>query len=364
MPQKNVNIEFMRIIACLFVIVIHLSGTYTIWNEVPDYGIMILGCMVRGAVPLFFMITGYFVQSGKSVMGQYKRLLRNVLLPVLATIIFAGVLIPVLMKYVLGANEDVPTLAIFMQRILSGSIDKFSNCFHLWYIIELIKCYLMLPLVQMVCTREVHAQKVRRMLLLIGFYAGVIITTKDLLISQPLGLFSYMPITVCMWYLLLGYEMKVLIETHEKSIKGVIGGLLLFVIGAIGVSYFTYTKDYLVNGTIMQTYYNYGFIFVAASVVGLFYAVSQLQFSGIHQWIIKIGGATFGIYLIHPVVYSVIWHLGIEKLIPIVGLKVFLVFFILLTFAGSLIGVLILQWILKFISDRKIRLQHQNQQHQ
>ncbi|NLG05556.1 MAG: acyltransferase family protein, partial [Clostridia bacterium] len=282
----------------------------------------------------------------------------------LCTILFAGVLIPVLMKYVLGANEAIPGFVEIFKRILSGSIDQFSNCFHLWYIIELMKCYLMLPLLQMVCTKEAHGTKVRRLLLIIGFYAGVLIITKDLLFVQSLGLFSYMPITISMWYLLLGYEMRVFIESHGKSLKGVIGGLMLFVIGTVGVFYYTYVKDYQINGLITQTYYHYGFIFVVASVIGLFYAVSQIPFKDTHKWITTIGGTTFGVYLLHPVVYSVIWHLGIEKLIPVIGLKLFLLLFVLLTFVGSVVGILILKWILKFIVDRKNRLKHQNQPHQ
>ncbi|NLG02820.1 MAG: acyltransferase family protein, partial [Clostridia bacterium] len=79
MQRRNVNIEFMRIIACLFVIVIHLSGTYTIWNGKTDIGIMVAECMVRGAVPLFFMITGYFLSDQKSVISQYKRFAVRVL---------------------------------------------------------------------------------------------------------------------------------------------------------------------------------------------------------------------------------------------------------------------------------------------
>ena len=155
--------------------------------------------------------------------------------------------------------------------------------------------------------------------------------------------FSFMPITISMWYILLGYEIKAWNEKHGKSGSYLFGGLMIYIVSVCAIFSLSYYNEYLVLGTVTGKYYYYAFLPVVTASAGAVIAISNITIKKGSHTICRIGRTTFGIYLIHPVIYSVIWHLGIEGLIPKIGLIGFLVLFILLTFIVSFAIVLLLQ---------------------
>ena len=117
-----------------------------------------------------------------------------------------------------------------------------------------------------------------------------------------------------------------------------------------------YFGDYLLNNRITNIYFSNHYIFVVIESIGLFLicVYTKIRHSEFEKIIMCIGGTVFGIYLIHPIVYSIIWHLNIEGLIPILGLGGFLIVFISLTFVCSVCIVLVLQFIMEKIRIEKV----------
>ena len=157
----------------------------------------------------------------------------------------------------------------------------------------------------------------------------------------------FMPITIFMWYIILGYEIKVWNEKREQSIGKVLGGLAIYFVSVGFIFFLSYNKEYLFAGTVTGMYYQYAFLPIVIATVGVVTAVTNINITRGKYVICLFGRTTFGIYLIHPVIYSIIWHLGIENLIPKIGLLGFLVLFILLTFLVSFAAVLLLQSLVK-----------------
>lgn len=349
-PRENINIELLRIVACLFVISIHLVPTYAMEDGIPHKGILFYDGMTRVAVPIFFMISGYFLSAEKSIKKQYKRFVIHILLPTAIAIFFVGILLPIVLNVFLGMNEEVVSLGVVISRLLGGRIDEFQFCFHMWYIVDLTQCYILIPLIQMLCSENAHVRKIRHYILFVGFFAGVLVPTYVLIVGENIAnIFSYMPITIGMWYMLLGYETRIWMEKREKSKRLFWGGTALYLV-SVGILFcMTYSCDYLLNQAITGMFYNYGFIAVPAAAIGLAIALLNVSIKRGGFVCRMFGKTTFGIYLIHPVIYSIIWHLGIEKLIDGIGQVGFLLIFILLTFILTFLIVWLIQKMISIV---------------
>lgn len=359
MKVKDSSIELLRVIAGVLVLSAHLIGTYIIYNSKFSPVLLLGDVITRSSVPAFFMITGYFMDSGKSVIRQYKSFLKRVLMPTFLTVVICGICIPILTEIVLKTNEEIPSFTQAIWMILSGEIDQFQHCFHLWYIVELSKCYLFLPVIQMLCSTEEYITRIRRFILVVGFYAGVLIPSINTISGGLEKLpFSYMPITIYAWYILLGYEIGILVKIYNRPQKGRVVGGMLFIIGAIGLFASAYFGDYLLNNRITNIYFSNYYFFVVIESIGLFLVCifTKIRHSKSEKIIICVGSTVFGVYLIHPIVYSVIWHLNIEKLISVLGLEGFMVVFIFLTFVCSVCIILLLQNTIKRAQSAKVWL--------
>ncbi len=123
--------DILRVVACFCVIVIHVSaqGFY----KFSDYWTtcVFIDAPTRMAVPVFFMLSGYFLLTGKRTLtlGQFlQHRLTRILLP------FAGIFI----IYFFVRNW---TLSEWLANIVNGKV-----CFHLWFMYSLTGLYLAVPL--------------------------------------------------------------------------------------------------------------------------------------------------------------------------------------------------------------------------
>ena len=131
--ERNVFLNCLKGIACFFVVLIHVP--------LPDSNV---SANIAGfAVPLFFMISGYY--SLNAGIGKISQRLRHI-----SRILVAGVLSYVLltiMKLLLaGRTVDTYISAIFnlrtiFQLVVFQDFDAF-NCLHLWFLLALIDAYL------------------------------------------------------------------------------------------------------------------------------------------------------------------------------------------------------------------------------
>ena len=82
MKDRKYELDMIRIVACLFVVVVHVAG-YGIEIKTPssiDWLIRnLVVCAVRCAVPLFFMISGIlFMERQISLDVLYKKYIARI----------------------------------------------------------------------------------------------------------------------------------------------------------------------------------------------------------------------------------------------------------------------------------------------
>ena len=87
--KRLFNIDLLKIICCISVIIIHVSATYinTISNYMDEiFYINLLNCITRFAVPCFVMISGYFAISNNKkddCIAFYKKKIKNIIIPMI-----------------------------------------------------------------------------------------------------------------------------------------------------------------------------------------------------------------------------------------------------------------------------------------
>ena len=350
--RKNVNIELMRICACFFVISIHLWGTYRMWGGSFHPVVLLGNCITGCAVPLFLMITGYLFDSNKSMIYQYKRLLLKIVLPTVLTLFFYSIVVPVSISVFTSffdiefVSEEVNVISVWdlLKSIFSGNISELSFSSHLWYIGTLIQCYLLFPIFKFICRPGKYEQYVRWMLLGLGFI--LIILNKTIsMFGIVWNVWWTSPIDIWAWYILLGFEVKMFTQRH-KSKGWCYSGLVLWGIAVAVLFVLSYYIDYMQDGILDKSFLNASSIFCVMQAIGMFVFLLNIEIpKKIHSIVLNIGNKTFGIYLLHVFVYSILWHLKIEKLLCFVNVPIFCLLYSLTTFAFTGLGVTILQTI-------------------
>ena len=61
MRKRIYSLDLLRIICCIYVIAIHIFMSYRVTDQGISYNILFVESFIRCCVPIFFMITGFFM---------------------------------------------------------------------------------------------------------------------------------------------------------------------------------------------------------------------------------------------------------------------------------------------------------------
>lgn len=90
--KRDSSIDLIRIVACLIVIAVHLSLRVLnqAYNRI-DWSRLLEKSFLTDGVPLFLMITGFFLANGRSYKKIWKNTFVRILLPSIIYVIFTQV---------------------------------------------------------------------------------------------------------------------------------------------------------------------------------------------------------------------------------------------------------------------------------
>lgn len=137
--SKNYNLELVRMISFVMVIVIHVTNYYCrAYGEVTQGEYLFslaLDTVSRVSVPCFFMITGTLLLGRREPLGKHaRRLLR------FGTVLIVWSLVYYLWNtFYMGTPYD-------LSEILYTPVEA-----HLWYLYAMIPIYLVMPFFQIMC---------------------------------------------------------------------------------------------------------------------------------------------------------------------------------------------------------------------
>lgn len=312
--NRMANLELLRCIAMLMVVVLHYLGKGGLLGDLTAGNLTVEGvvawliesfCIV--AVNVYMLISGYFLSSSSFKLSRLLKLLLQVWFYSIGIGLLAGV------TGLLPAEE-------FNTHYLLSLLFPISMG-HYWFMTAYIFLYLLLPLVGMAVARMTKQQ----MQLTLGGLLFVFCVMKSVL---PFRLEMDGQGYDCIWYICVfvtaAYIRRFGIPCLQKKWKS-IG---LYVVACLGIFAETMClhQVYLKTGSLelimkVATEYNHIFPFLAA--VGLFMTFLTTEVSGVMAKIANcIAPYTLGVYLLHEnmgVRYAWQSWLGADKVEGILG---------------------------------------------
>lgn len=316
MSNRVHYLDALRILASFAVIVLHVSAlnfgidnTQWITSDIYD-------SMTRWCVPVFVMISGaLFLDPNRNV--SYKTIFSKNILRILSAFIFWSVLYAI---YCHIFFKPMNTTGL-ISEILIGH-------FHMWFLYMIIGIYLAVPILRQIASNR----KVSEYFISLSFVFAICIPHIIKIIEiipaiKPIGAILSNLVTTFdfnvgagfLGYFMLGHYLHTV--RLSQNIERII-----FIVGVISflmIAYLTYLIFQFSTET-DSPFYGYLTPLVMFEAIAVFLLVKKYEkhFSKINHYISRISKLSFGIYLVHMLVFYIIESAGINANIinPIIGI--------------------------------------------
>lgn len=334
--------DILRCVAAILVIAIHASAwPFSQYNGVWKAS-LIIDSFSRCAVPLFFMLTGYFLLCGKQeTLSQFisKRFLR-IFLPF------------VMLVFIYGCFKDYTITELIRRAFVQGDLD-----FHLWYIYTIIGIYIFIPIVKVLFLCKEY--KLINYYLFIWFLTFILYASFQSLFNintNPFSVFNLYYFQGWLGYVILGGLLRVVLESKiqlDQPFEGFNLQILYKLVShriARFVPFFIYILSssiialgtYILSikqGRPIEIFFSSNNFLVFIQSVSLFVSLISLNYyPRIFGWVAQY---TYWIYLIHILCLSfVVKHIDLSHFSFInIPLAILFTFIISLFFSIPLLSI-------------------------
>ena len=358
--KRDISVELIRVVACLLVVAVHLSlQVFNQYYSQVDWSRLFEKCFFTDGVPLFFMITGFFIANGRSYKKTWKSVGKRILLPVGIYVLFAQIFYMFItnkqsIMWCLQNAINNLNLQGILRAILTGDVVNINSlCAHLWYIFSHIKIVIWMPVLWLICKNEATPNLARRMIMGFGIFSFVIQDIQKFVLIPDTAIKIFTMVDPTILYVLFGYELFVNKDKIKNNKKLCIISLVLFVLANVAkykleMQYMVINNYYDIVGRSSFLEWKYTSLNIISSIC-LFMALYSFEikserFSKLISWL---SDKTFGVYLVHYLLIAKVDLYKFDKLGKLGEELIYLVLSILITFTSSLIIV----WLLKKITS-------------
>jgi len=343
---RYLYIDLIRIISCVFVVIVHVSAIE--WNTLSVTSIEwnianTFNCIGMNGVPLFFMISGALILNSDYRITTKKLFVNKIgklLLAYLLTMFFYNV-IPFLRGW-------IPWEWNFIRdSLLEGTIYG-TGIYHMWFIPVLLVLYMLVPVLKEAFSKK----KICEYYLILFGVIGIVLPTLQLIdLPMPLkrffsfyqGKLSLFMVTGYIGYFVLGHYLHTFVGKMNKKSKITVGivtllAILFTVAGCAFDAIGTNTASALFNTPFT--------INIFLSCCGIYLLCKELNEEKASDKCKRVmhnfAGYTLGIYLIHPFILDLFSPLLVElkNWIPIYFLCIVFRLLIVVTVSTAIIFVL------------------------
>lgn len=271
MNDRNYSLDLLRIIACLAVIMIHTAGSPIFHKIVEPSTLWYSECLIMDAlsswsVPVFVMLTGFFMINPQKEISIKSLLSKNILRIFVALLFWS-------FFYALTLNK---------QALPLGTQEG-----HFWYLGMLIGIYLSVPILRIIA----QYRKVLQYFIVVWFFL-MVYKFLGMFIDLPIYNLDYSIFADYVGYCLLGYYLKEINYTFKLKMIIYSGGVVALVINVLyellTQNIYSGFGDYTSPTVIITSV----FIFVLS-------ICNPIKNKKIGNILMDISNCTFGIYLIH-----------------------------------------------------------------
>ena len=303
MKNRNSGIDLVKVIASLFVVLLHsliISDFYTKEIGGPVYYLaLILKITLYTCVPLFLISTGYLMSKVKLTINYFKKIIKVLIIYFIITIIA----ILVIKLYINPASS--------LKELIIG-IFSFKTHGYSWYIEMYIGLFLLIPFINLIYNNLKDKQEkiilLIIMLLLTGIPTAVnMINIEGIqLILLPDWWINLFPLT---YYFIGCYIEEYNININKKILLSILSLLIMFV----AAYYYHYTKFTGFGNNIVFSNSSLSVIVISTIVFLILYDY-KFNSNKINIVLAKISNVTLSIYLFSYIFDIIVQHLNIPIL--------------------------------------------------
>ena len=303
---RNINIELLRIISMLMIIIMHLLGHGGILDNVKLYTtnyilVWTINALAFVSVNCYVLISGYFLVDSKFSVKK--------VLIIWGQIIFYSISI-----YVIALSSGL--ISINIKAAIVAFLPVLGKQY--WFATTYVALYFLFPFIN-IMIKAMTKKQMQRLLITIIFmfsvWPNLIPFSKTLQSGGGYGIVWF----VCL-YFISAYIKLHYVSTHKPVIYLLVY-LLFSILLVISKLSLEYVGTYILGGSIwLGSFYTYNSILVLISSVALFlFFIHTKKTSNkiASKIIVSLSGLTFGVYLIHDngIVRNILWdRLGTENL--------------------------------------------------
>ena len=287
MPEKNDNLELLRLLSCLMVIVIHVANyfcrAYPLVGQGAYLYALLLDTAARFSVPCFFMLSGAFLLPRKPGAAKcWKKALHFTLILAVWSVVYWA-----FNTWVTGEACDL------------GAVLHTPTEAHLWYLYVLIALYLVLPFLQAMI--QGMSERLEHLFALVG-----IIWLTAYYVCHYLGSKFYYDLPIfgdrCyVYYFYLGYYLKKYLPRLHLPSAAWLG---VYALGTLAVTVWNVFET-SAAGVHQEELLQYGNPLLICSSAAMFAAFFTLRGGKVplsdraKRRIGALSGCCFGVYLAH-----------------------------------------------------------------
>lgn len=322
------EIPYIRAIACMMVVLVHVSGNSYEGPYFADNWSLYINQFCRLGTPVFAVVSGFLLfHSVNGKTFQFSRFLRSrttkIVIPfVIWSFVYLGV------RAYFG--EDVfPNVRQLLKYFLLGTAQ-----YHLYFIVTVIQFYLLFPLLQLIKNRRIMLG-VLIVSLLINYWW---FQKGDISVfSDPVNTILNHPSFIFYW--IAYFMMGAVLQLYYSEIKVVCSKYKYWIaiafIGMITLAFFEIEQGKLFASSRVEN-----LLYIPIWLLFLLMVFPFVNKNIMVTTILRvIGNYSMGIYLVHPLVITMIdqWH----TLRPLVSYQLVVIFLLVMILSMLLIRVIL-----------------------
>ena len=254
MKKRVEHIDLIRVFACLSVIAIHINAITRdnfITNNKTYYALFtLLDSFTRAGVPLFLMLTGYFVLKKEE---DYKTFIKKKMPKLIIPFILFSFVYYLYLVYDTNISFNILN---FIKRLFNNEIY-----YHLWYMYTIILIYLFIPYEKVLVDNLKQKDLLR--LIITTFIIGNLFLTINLLTKR----YNHPFLSACLLPNLIIYNNYVLLG-HYLSKYDFKNKKLIYILGLISVLFMPIVDLFFIDGNVRNDV-----MLTATSILPVFYTL-------------------------------------------------------------------------------------------
>lgn len=302
--ERIMSLDIIRIIAICAVVMIHASAACVAQNSPKSLSFVIgnlFDSISRLGVPLFFMISGALMLNETKEIS-FERIVKKYVLNSLFLLFLWSFLYAILEELLVPLLEGKKILILkFLKAVVWGH-------YHLWFLFAIIGLYLITPILRLFVKKE-NKKYIEWFVLL-----GIVFEFFPKLMSNYCAYVEEFFDKFCMgfvsqyviYYIIGWYVTQVGVPKSFRKMLYILGAFGL-IITIVGTQILCLAKGKYTEDSSMYSNFSLNILLYSCAVfVFLYYSFFNRRSSGIVTYFSEL---TFGIYLIHPAIQSVVGKL-------------------------------------------------------